>query len=231
MIEQLPIWINILFLLTVAATLVLFYLANRKPKTLLLVLVIWCGVQSVFAYTGFYLDTESIPPRQGIILIPAIALIVWGFNKKNIEWLETNRNIKISTLLHIVRIPVEITLLYLFIHGMVPELMTFEGRNFDILAGMTALIVGFLNYKNRISKRLLLGWNIICLCLVLFILINGLLSAESGFQQFGFDQPNRAILYFPFVLLPGLIVPIVVYTHLSDIILLLRRLKKESLQH
>jgi hypothetical protein len=101
---------------------------------------------------------------------------------------------------------------------MLPELMTFNGRNFDILMGITAPIVGYFFMVNKVGKKGLLIWNIIGLILVLSILTNGLLSAELPFQQFGFDQPNRGINYFPFVLLPALIVPIVIWTHLSDII-------------
>ena len=75
----------------------------------------------------------------------------------------------------------------------------------------------------KASKKTLLVWNIIGLILVLFILFNGILSSELPFQQFGFEQPNRGINYFPFILLPATIVPIVIWTHLSDII----KLKKE----
>ncbi len=95
--------------------------------------------------------------------------------------------------------------------------MTFAGRNFDILAGITAPIFDFLFIKNIISKNVMIFWNIISLCLVLFILINGILSAELPFQQFAFDQPNRAIAFFPYILLPATVVPLVVYTHLTDI--------------
>ena len=106
---------------------------------------------------------------------------------------------------------------------MVPKLMTFEGRNFDILIGISAPIMGWLFFKKKVNKSMMLAWNIIGLCFVLFILVNGILSAELPFQQFGFEQPNRAVNYFPFVLLPATIVPIVIWTHLSDIFQLGRK--------
>ncbi len=118
----------------------------------------------------------------------------------------------------------EIVLLQLFIHKMIPELMTFEGRNFDIIMGITAPIINFLYIKKWLGKKGLLGWNMIGLCLILFILVNGLLSAELPFQQFGFEQPNKAVTYFPFVLLPATVVPIVVWTHLTDIIKLIKKI-------
>jgi hypothetical protein len=57
---------------------------------------------------------------------------------------------------------------------------------------------------------------------VCFILINGILSSELPFQQFAFEQPNRAVNFFPFILLPAVIVPIVIWTHITDIIKLSR---------
>jgi hypothetical protein len=108
---------------------------------------------------------------------------------------------------------------------MIPELMTFEGRNYDIILGITAPIIGWLFIKKKINRHVLLLWNIVGLFFVLFILVNGILSAELPFQQFGFEQPNRGINYFPFVLLPATIVPIVIWTHLSDIIKLRKELK------
>ena len=91
--------------------------------------------------------------------------------------------------------------------------------------GITAPIVAFLYFRNNLNKKTLLVWNIIGLSFVLFILFNGILSAELPFQQFGFEQPNRAINYFPFVLLPATVVPIVIWSHLSDIIKLKEEIK------
>jgi len=127
--------------------------------------------------------------------------------------------------LHSVRLPVEIVLFGLFTHKMIPELMTFEGRNYDIIMGLTAPIIGILLIRKQLGKRGLLIWNMIGLVLIFFILFNGILSAELPFQQFVFEQPNRAINFFPFILLPATIVPIVIWTHLSDIIKLKTELK------
>ncbi len=225
MIEGLPDWINLLFLLTVSITIMLFYLANGKSRGILVLLLLWSAVQSVIAFSGFYQTTEGFPPRFSIVLLPAALFVILGLLPKYRERLLKDRNKILSTFLHTVRIPVEIVLLYLFMHGMVPELMTFEGRNFDMLAGLTAPVVGALVLLNRVSNSLLICWNVICLCLVIFIMVNGILSSELPFQQFGFEQPNKAINFFPFVLLPAVVVPVVIYTHLTDLILLLQERK------
>jgi hypothetical protein len=112
-------------------------------------------------------------------------------------------------------------------HKLIPELMTFAGRNFDILSGLTAPIIYFVCFKNSQLKnrKLLLIWNFICLGLLLNIVINALLAAPFPFQQFAFDQPNVAILYFPFTWLPCFIVMIVLYSHLAAIRQLVRYTK------
>ena len=222
MIEVIPQWINVLFIATCAITLILFYYSNGKPRRLTAALVLWSIVHSVLAFYGFYENTIATPPRFAFVLIPSVVLIIYGLLPRQQEWFWVSRETRISTFLHSVRLPVEIVLYGLFINRMVPELMTFEGRNYDILIGISAPIIGILFLKDLIGKRILLIWNLIGLILVLFVFMNGIFSSELPFQQFGFDQPNRAIIYFPFILLPATVVPIVIWTHLSDIIKLRR---------
>lgn len=223
MIEGVPIWISLLFLITAVATIVLFYYANSKPKLIAIIIVLWSAIHSVLAFNGFYQNTSAFPPRFVLVLLPTTLLIIYGLLPKQQLWFIENRNIKISTFLHSIRVPVEIVLFQLFVYEQVPKLMTFEGRNFDILIGITAPIIGLLFLKDLINKKVLLVCNVIGLAFIFFIFFNGLLSAELPFQQFGFEQPNRAVSYFPFVLLPATIVPIVIFTHITDLI----KLKKE----
>ncbi|MGB1242772.1 MAG: hypothetical protein ACPG49_09635, partial [Chitinophagales bacterium] len=190
----------------------------------LLTLVLFLGIgQSILAYIGFYQITNDFPPRFILLLPPSILLLIYGLQPKQRKQFTANHNLRIGTFLHTVRVPVEITLYYLFIYKMVPELMTFEGRNFDILAGITAPIVVLFYLKNKIGTKGLLIWNIVCLGLVSFVLLNGVLSSELPFQLFAFEQPNRGMSYFPFILLPAIVVPMVIFTHLIAIFRLLEK--------
>lgn len=227
MIDNLPSWINWLFLLIVIITIGTFHYANAKPKKVTLFIISWAFVQSILAYNGFYENTAIVPPRFLLVLIPVTVFILFGLTKTQKNWVITNRNMEISTFLHTIRIPVEIILFYLFSYKMVPELMTFNGRNFDILAGISAPIIGLLFINNKIGPKTVMVWNSLVLCLVLFVFINGILSSNSPIQMFGFEQPNRALNYFPFVLLPATIVPIVIYTHLTDFIKLAHMIKNK----
>jgi len=226
MIEGLPQWITILFLFTCLVTIVLFHYSNGRRKGLTLAIISWAVIQSVLAYTGFYQDTIATPPRFALVLLPSILIIIYSLLPKQRERILSVRDTRISTFLHSVRLLVEIVLFGLFTDNMIPKLMTFEGRNYDILIGISALIVGVLFLRGLIGKSVLLYWNYIGLLFVLFIFINGILSSPLPIQLFGFAQPNRAIMYFPFVLLPAMVVPIVIWTHLSDIIKLNREINE-----
>ncbi len=121
-------------------------------------------------------------------------------------------------MVHVVRIFVELVLYGLFLDRMVPEIMTFAGRNFDILAGLTAPIVFYLYFvKKKMARKLFVLWNVFSLALLFNIVITAVLSAPFSFQQFGFEQPNVALFYFPYIWLPCCVVPIVLFSHLAVI--------------
>ncbi|MFT4524050.1 MAG: hypothetical protein ACI85F_000191 [Bacteroidia bacterium] len=229
MIPNLPSYINWVFLAVAIYTIVMFYFSNGKNLKATLAIIAWSVLHCSLAYTGFFINTEALPPRFTFVLLPATLAIIYSVLPKQRASIISNRDFRVSTFLHTVRIPVEICLFLLFSHGMVPELMTFEGRNFDILAGITAPVIGFLFLKNWIGTKGMIAWNAVSLGLVLFILVNGVLSTELPFQQFAFDQPNRAMMYVPFVLLPATVVPIVVFTHITDI-LKLKSIQKDRKQ-
>ena len=213
--ENLPSYIPIIFELTTLLTILFFYEASNKSKVALLILLTWIMVQALISNTGFYTVTDTLPPRFLLLVFPPLVTIVLLFTLLKGRFFINHLDIKLLTLLHVVRIPVELVLYWLFTYKQVPGLMTFEGRNFDILAGLSAPVIYYWGYvKQKISQRIILVWNIVCLGLLLNIVVNAVLSTPVSFQQFAFDQPNVAILYFPFIWLPGCIVPLVLFSHL-----------------
>jgi hypothetical protein len=223
--ENLPYYIGICFILTTLVTVGLFYKAARQhPNLTMIVLLTWIAIQAFIAITGFYTQTTGTPPRFMLLVLPPLICIICLFlTAKGKEYLDGLEG-KTLTLLHTVRIPVELVLFWLYTHHWVPQLMTFEGRNFDILSGLTAPVVFYFGFiRKTLPKTILLIWNFICLGLLLNIVINAVLSAPFPFQQFAFDQPNMAVLYFPFVWLPGCIVPLVLLAHLATIRQLMRK--------
>lgn len=222
MLPNLPAYISALFILIVVTTVWLFYKATDYNRSALTVLAGWMTLQLVATFAGFYQRTDTIPPRLALLIGPPLVVIISLFvSKRGRQFLDSLRLAQL-TVLHTIRIVVEIVLFLLYTHKAVPEVMTFEGRNFDILAGLTAPLVYYLAFvRKQLSRRVLLVWNIACLGLLTNIVLTALLAAPTAFQQTSFDQPNIAIQYFPFVWLPSVVVPIVLLAHSSAIRLLI----------
>jgi hypothetical protein len=216
--QNLPAYIGIVFGLTTLLSVAFFYKASNNSKTTLVILLCWLILQAAVGLTGFYTVTDTIPPRFLLMVLPPFLLILLLFATSKGRRYIDSLNPASLTLLHTIRIPVEITLFWLFVHRAVPELMTFEGRNFDILSGLSAPFIYYFGFiKKRIHRTIILIWNFICLGLLLNIVANAVLSAPFPFQQFAFEQPNIAVLYFPFNWLPSCVVPLVMLSHLAAI--------------
>lgn len=214
--QNVPASLSLAFGLTTVLTVGLFYLAARRSPRTLLVLMAWLLFQTVVGLSGFYTITNRLPPRFVLLVGPPLLLIAGLFLTKSGRHYLDGLRPDLLTLLHVVRIPVELVLWDLFLHRAIPQLMTFEGRNFDVLAGLSAPVIYFLAFRKKVlgSKALVL-WNLICLGLLFNIVVNAILSAPSPFQRFAFEQPNVAILHFPFVWLPACVVPLVLLAHLA----------------
>lgn len=205
-------------------TVFIFYKAASNSKQTLLILLAWITIQAFIGLSGFYTITDTVPPRFLLMVLPPFLFIALLFITTKGRHYIDSLNPRTLTLLHTVRVPVELVLLWLSIHKVVPELMTFEGRNFDILSGLTAPLVYYLGYDRKVlNSKIILLWNFICLGLLINIVVNAVLSAPFPFQQFAFEQPNIAVLYFPFNWLPCCVVPLVLFSHVASIRQLTRK--------
>ncbi len=227
--EKVSTILDVFFILTTILVVWQFYRASNKSKKFLLIVFIWMTLQFFLGRTNFYENENAIPPRFILLIIPAFALTIFLFLTVGGRNFIDSLNLKQLTLLHTIRIPVEIALYYLFIAKVIPQIMTFEGRNFDIVAGLTAPFIFYFGFiKNKISDKLLIVWNVISLSLLVNIIIIAFLSAKTPLQQFAFDQPNIALGHFPFNWLPSVIVPLVLFSHLTSLRQLIMRHKKNN---
>jgi len=216
--DQLPAYIGIVFMSGTLLALLLLYKATNYSRPAILLVLVWLILQSVISLSGFYTVTDVKPPRFALLLLPPVIIIAILFFTKKGRGLIDSFDVKALTLIHLIRIPVELTLYWLFLRKLVPKIMTFEGRNFDILCGLTTPFVYYFGYvKSILSRNVLLAWNVLCLLLLMNIVITAVLSAPLPLQQFAFDQPNIAMFYFPYVLLPCFLVPAVLLAHLVAI--------------
>lgn len=223
--NHLPIYLPVGFVLTTFLTIWLFYKAANQSVTAVVILFLWLALQSAIGLSGFYTVTDTIPPRFILLLGPPLIFIVGLFTLPQGRKFLDSLQASYLTILHIIRVPVELVLFGLCMYKAIPTLMTFEGRNLDILSGLSAPVIWYLAYRTKQMGRTgLLVWNLTCLALLFNIVVIAILSGPFRFQQFAFDQPNIGLLYFPFVWLPACVVPLVLLSHLAA----LRQLLKKS---
>ncbi len=222
--EGIPAYVSITFILTTFLAIGFLFHAIKHSvldtlpsKIVIAAIAFWLFFTAILAMGGFYLNTNGFPPNLALAPIPALLFIVAIFifaRKSFVEKLP----LKTLTLLQVVRIPVEIVLWWLYQNRQIPEIMTFEGRNFDILAGLTAPFIFWLAFSGeKINRSLLIIWNSVALLLVSNIVITAIFSLPTTFQKFGFDQPNVAVLFFPYIWLPAMVVPIVLFAHIASL--------------
>jgi hypothetical protein len=96
--------------------------------------------------------------------------------------------------------------------------MSFEGRNFDILTGLLAFPVGYYCFvKKSLPPVAALLYNIAGLILLLNIVTISILSMPTPLRVFH-NQPDSSLLTkFPFIYLPGLLVPLAYTLHILSL--------------
>lgn len=173
---------------------------------------IWLAVLAVLALRGFFTEGAHLMVAAGPPVVAVIVMMLVGRRFTSALPLQT------ITYLHLVRAGVEFVLFGLAMDRLIPKEMSFAGRNFDILIGFSAPIIGNLAFAGGgPARRPLLVWNLIALAMLAHIVVVAVLSAPTPLQQWNFDRPNVAVLTWPFVWLPGFIVPTVLACHLVSL--------------
>ena len=81
-----------------------------------------------------------------------------------------------------------------------PIEMSWSGWNFDIVSGVTALLLAPVAHRTPVW--VLHAWNLLCLGLVMSVVTIAVLSMPTPFQLIATDPPNTWIATFPYVWLP-----------------------------
>jgi hypothetical protein len=197
--------------------------ARKSANAASLLLLMWCIFQSTLALNKWYMDRLSTPPHITFAIVwptfTFLALLLIPYTRRVLDGLTLFH----LTAIHIIRIPVEITLWLLYAQRQVPQSMTFEGSNFDIIMGLTAIPIAYMVFRQSIQKKWLIAWNILGIGLLVNIVITAIGAAPTTFQWRDFAQPNFAVTHFPFIWLPSFIVPVVLFGHILSLWKLLRK--------
>ncbi len=184
----------------------------------LIVVICWAALLSVLALTGFFNDFTHLPPRLPfVLLLPLPFVLIIAFSPVGTELL---RHTPPHWLVYLqsFRILVECLLWISFLRGLVPVQMSFEGRNFDVLSGLLAIPVGYYCLvKKSWPRSLVVVYNIIGLGLLVNIMVIAVLSLPTPFRYFHNGPANTVVTTFPFIFLPGMLVPLAYAMHIFSL--------------
>jgi hypothetical protein len=189
---------------------------SKKKKIFngtLIGLIGWAIATSILSWSGVLSDFSTFPPKLIMVLIIPLITVIWLIRTKEVKEILIHTPPESIIWIQSFRIVVEILLWRLFVDNLAPIQMTFEGRNFDILSGLTALLVAYLVANNKISSPLVIAWNFACLAILVNIVAIAILSMPTPFRVFMNEPSNTIVAKFPIVLLPALLVPLAYWLH------------------
>jgi hypothetical protein len=187
-------------------------------RTTAVLLVAWLILLGVMSIRGFFTDFSKLPPRLTFALLPPLLLVLLFSRSRAGKQVLLHIQPQWLIYLQSFRILVEIGIWLLVRNGSLPVQMSFEGRNFDMLTGLLAFPVGYYCFvKKTWPPVAALIYNIAGLVLLINAVTISALSMPTPLRIFH-GQPDSSLLTtFPFIYLPGLLVPLAYTLHILSI--------------
>lgn len=178
---------------------------------------LWLGFSGRLAATGFLsFEPPTLPPLLVLALLGTVGLAFSRFGTR----LAFGLPLPLLVGFQVFRVLVEIGLHRAHAEGLVPAQLTWSGLNFDVLSGILAALLALLARLGPVPRWLLFAWSLVGLGLLVNVVTIAVLSAPTPLRVFVAEPANVFVTRFPFVWLPGLLVPMALLGHL----LVLRRL-------
>lgn len=199
---------------------------GKSPGPVLIGFVLlYLIVPAILAATG-KLDRYNPLPAPALLVVLALTIltVVAGAGSVGAR-VAAAAPLSVLVGFQLFRVAVEFSLHRMALEGAVPVAMTYAGRNFDIVSGVTGGLLGWWISRTPAPPRgLVLAWNLLGLGLLINIVVVAVLSTPVTFRHFTEGPPNLLPNTFPFVWLPSFLVQLALFGHL----LVFRRLRAPS---
>jgi hypothetical protein len=189
---------------------------SAKPlgRRAVLLFVVWFGYGAGVGTSGILANTSSTPP--GIFWM-VVALVPFMVTLVRTKWAKATANhIPLVWLigLQVFRLPLELVLHELYRDGMLPQVLTYEGLNFDIVMGASAPLVAWLAVTQKMPVIAVKVWNIVGILMVINVAARGIRFAIQGVPP---EIREFAIAAFPYTLIPSFLVPLALGLHVMTL--------------
>jgi len=167
----------------------------------------WIALTMGLAYAGVIGQWDRRPPPLMLILVAIVVLGIVVARSEVGDRLARGLPLAALVGLQSFRFPLELVMHAAAERGIMPVQMSYSGRNFDIVTGITAVLLAAWLRFGRPPRALVWVWNVMGLLLLLNIVTVAVLSTPM-FAQFGNtpDRLNTFVAEAPFILLPTVLV-------------------------
>jgi hypothetical protein len=153
----------------------------RRRRTILAGagVAIWLAAQAIAALSGLLGRFDVRPPPMVIWFASMVVMTL------ALAWSRF-------------RLPLELVMHRAAVAGIMPNVMSYTGYNFDIVTGATALPLALYAWRRPVPRWLILLWNVTGQ-LLLLVIIGVAFAASPVFRAFGDGQLNVWVTEFPYV--------------------------------
>lgn len=199
--------------------------ATRSPRVTFLAaagVAALLGIQHAAASSGLLREFDRRPPPLFLLIAGTVAVTLTVAFSRLGSLLAARTSWAWLIGIQSFRLPLELTMHRAASEGVMPVQMSYSGWNFDILTGLSALILALLVASGRVAapSRAVSVWNAAGFLLLVNIVTIAIASLPL-FAAFGPDRLNVWVAYPVFVWLPGVLVQAALLGH----VLVWRKLK------
>ena len=173
----------------------------------------WMAITWTAARSGILREWERRPPPFAFLVVGIVGLAAViafsGVGQRLARFVPLWALVAVQAF----RLPLELAMHAMAEGGVMPGIMSYSGRNFDIVTGASAIVVALLTAAGLTGRRLVMLWNVAGFLLLANVVIVAIL-ATPAIHYFGDQQLNVWVTYPPFVWLPAVLVLAALAGHL-----------------
>jgi len=174
---------------------------------------LWLAATAALASRGVLSDWTARPPRVPLLPVAFLATVLVLRRTATFRALVAETPRAWPILAQTFRVPVELILYALYANYRAPVQVTFEGRNLDVLVGLTAPLVGWMVSRGRASPAVVVGWNALGLGVLANTVFTVVTSSPGPLHLDWPGAPFTALATWPLVWLPAFLAPLAVFFH------------------
>lgn len=190
---------------------------TRLGASLAAALATWLALTFLLAERGVFRVFGSAPPRLMLLPIGALVTTLVLSRTPLFRRLTHASPLWWPVALQSFRLLLELIFLRLHREGVIPEQMTFEGRNLDILVGLSAPFMALFIARWRAGRGPILAYNLVSLGLLLNIVGIAVTSFPGPLDAHWSGGSSAAVANPPFVWIPALLVPLAFFGHVVSL--------------